>query len=129
MKTLDQKSIVGVSALLVHAAKIDEKYSEHEKLLIKEFIKSYIKDDNCEKILKDAEEIEKNSNQLINFTNIIKKNSTEVKSDIIEHLWKIIISDGSVDQYESNLMRRICGLIYFSDKMCAEIKLRIMNNR
>ena len=127
MKTLDQKSIVGVSALLVHAAKIDEKYSEHEKLLIKEFIKSYLKDDNCEKILKDAEEIEKNSNQLINFTNIIKKNSTEVKSDIIEHLWKIIISDGSVDQYESNLMRRICGLIYFSDKMCGEIKLKLMN--
>ena len=127
MNTLDQKSIVGVSALLVHAAKIDEKYSEHEKLLIKEFIKSYIKDDNCEKILKDAEEIEKNSNQLINFTNIIKKNSTEVKSDIIEHLWKIIISDGSVDQYESNLMRRICGLIYFSDKMCGEIKLKLMN--
>tara|TARA_B100001093_G_scaffold137528_1_gene130046 strand:- start:449 stop:835 length:387 start_codon:yes stop_codon:yes gene_type:complete len=127
MKTLDKKSIVGVSALLVHAAKIDEKYSEHEKLLIKEFIKSYIKDDNCEKILKDAEEIEKNSNQLINFTNIIKKNSTEVKSDIIEHLWKIIISDGSVDQYESNLMRRICGLIYFSDKMCGEIKLKLMN--
>ena len=127
MKTLDQKSIVGVSALLVHAAKIDEKYSEHEKLLIKEFIKSYIKDDNCEKILKDAEEIEKNSNQLINFKNIIKKNSTEVKSDIIEHLWKIIISDGSVDQYESNLMRRICGLIYFSDKMCGEIKLKLMN--
>ena len=127
MKTLDQKSIVGVSALLVHAAKIDEKYSEHEKLLIKEFIKSYIKDDNCEKILKDAEEIEKNSNQLINFTNIIKKNSTEVKSDIIEHLWKIIISDGSVDQYESNLMRRICGLIYFSDKMCGEIKLKLIN--
>ena len=127
MKTLDKKSIVGVSALLVHAAKIDEKYSEHEKLLIKEFIKSYIKDDNCEKILKDAEEIEKNSNQLINFTNIIKKNSTEVKSDIIEHLWKIIISDGSVDQYESNLMRRICGLIYFSDKMCGEIKLKLIN--
>ena len=129
MKILDQKSIVGVSALLVHAAKIDEKYSEHEKLLIKEFIKSYIKDDNCEKILKDAEEIEKNSNQLINFTNIIKKNSTEVKSDIIEHLWKIIISDNTVDQYESNLMRRICGLIYFPDKECAEIKLKLMDNK
>ena len=66
MKTLDQKSIVGVSALLVHAAKIDEKYSEHEKLLIKEFIKSYLKDDNCEKILKDAEEIEKNGVQNCN---------------------------------------------------------------
>ena len=127
MKTLDLKSVVGVSALLVHAAKIDEKYSENERLLIKEFIKSYLKNENHDKILQDAEEIEKNANQLINFTNIIKKNSTEIKSDIIEHLWKIIISDGSVDQYESNLMRRICGLIYFSDKMSGEIKLRLVN--
>ena len=127
MKTLDLKSVVGVSALLVHAAKIDEKYSENERLLIKEFIKSYLKNENHDKILQDAEEIENNANQLINFTNIIKKNSTEIKSDIIEHLWKIIISDGSVDQYESNLMRRICGLIYFSDKMSGEIKLRLLN--
>ena len=127
MKTLDLKSVVGVSALLVHAAKIDEKYSENERVLVKEFIKSYLKDENHDQILKDAEEIENNANQLINFTNIIKKNSTEIKSDIIEHLWKIIISDGSVDQYESNLMRRICGLIYFSDKMSGEIKLRLLN--
>ena len=129
MKTLDLKSVVGVSALLVHAAKIDEKYSENERLLIKEFIKSYLKNENHDKILQDAEEIEKNANQLINFTNIIKKNSTEIKSDIIEHLWKIIISDGSVDQYESNLMRRICGLIYFPDKECAEIKLKLIKSK
>ena len=58
-----------------------------------------------------------------------KKNTIEVKSDIIEHLWKIIISDNTIDQYESNLMRRICGLIYFPDKMCAEIKLRLLNNK
>tara|TARA_X000001036_G_C20248617_1_gene631213 strand:- start:242 stop:631 length:390 start_codon:yes stop_codon:yes gene_type:complete len=129
MKTLDQKSITGIAALLVHAAKIDEQYSESEKKLIKDFIKSYLKDNDHDKILKDAEEIELNSNQLLNYTNIIKKNDDSVKSEIIEHLWKIIISDNSIDQYESNLMRRICGLIYFSDKMCAEIKLRIMNNR
>mgnify|MGYP002065643072 FL=1 len=79
--------------------------------------------------MKEAEEIEKNSNQLINFTNIIKKNDEEVKSDIIKHLWEIIISDKTIDQYESNLMRRICGLIYFPDKMSAEIKLRIINNK
>ena len=129
MNTLDQKSITGIAALLVHAAKIDEQYSENEKKLIKDFIKSYLKDNDHDKILKDAEEIELNSNQLLNYTNIIKKNDDNVKSEIIEHLWKIIISDNSIDQYESNLMRRICGLIYFSDKMCAEIKLRIMNNR
>ena len=126
MKTLDKDSLIGVSALLVHAAKIDEIYSDKEKFLIKEFIKSYSVDDDKENILKKAEEIEKNSNQLLGFTNIIKKNTVEVKSDIIHHLWKIIISDNSVDQYESNLMRRICGLIYFPDKMCAEIKLKLI---
>ena len=71
--------------------------------------------------------IENNSNQLLNYTNIIKKNSIEVKKDIIEHLWKVIISDNSIDQYESNLMRRICGLIYFPDKECAEIKMKLIN--
>jgi uncharacterized tellurite resistance protein B-like protein len=129
MKTLDQKDIIGIAALLVHAAKIDEQYSDHEKILIKEFIKSYLTNSNHDEILKKAEEIEHNSNQLLNFTNLIKKNTTEVKSDIIEHLWKIIISDDTIDQYESNLMRRICGLIYFPDKMCAEIKLRLLNNK
>ena len=129
MKILDKKSIIGVTALLIHAAKIDEQYSDHEKKLIKEFIKSYLKNNNADEILKQAEEIEHNSNQLLNFTNLIKKNTTEVKSDIIKHLWKIIISDNAIDQYESNLMRRICGLIYFPDKMCAEIKLRLLNNK
>ena len=129
MKTLDQKDIIGIAALLVHAAKIDEQYSDHEKILIKEFIKSYLKNSNDDEILKKAEEIEHNSNQLLNFTSLIKKNTTEVKSGIIEHLWKIIISDNTIDQYESNLMRRICGLIYFPDKMCAEIKLRLLNNK
>ena len=129
MKTLDQNSIIGISALLINAAKIDEQYSEHEKTLIKEFIKSYLNNSDTDEILKKAEEIEHNSNQLLNFTNLIKKNTIEVKSDIIEHLWKIIISDNKIDQYESNLMRRICGLIYFPDKMCAEIKLRLLNNK
>ena len=129
MKILDQKEIIGIAALLVHAAKIDEQYSNHEKILIKGFISSYLKDNNDDEILKKAEEIESNSNQLLNFTNLIKKNTTEVKSDIIEHLWKIIISDNTIDQYESNLMRRICGLIYFPDKMCAEIKLKLLNNK
>ena len=129
MKILDQKEIIGIAALLVHAAKIDEQYSDHEKILIKEFISSYLKDNNDDEILKKAEEIESNSNQLLNFTNLIKKNTTEVKSDIIEHLWKIIISDNTIDQYESNLMRRVCGLIYFPDKMCAEIKLKLLNNK
>ena len=129
MKSLDKENITGISALLVHTAKIDEQYSDKEKALIKEFIKSYLKDDNSNEILKQAEEIESNSNQLLNFTGIIKKNTMEVKSDIIKSLWKVIISDNTVDQYESNLMRRICGLIYFPDKESAEIKLKLLNEK
>lgn len=128
MKNLNSENIIGIVALLVHAAKIDEKYSDKEKTLIKEFIKSF-SESNDEEVLKKAEEIENNSNQLLSFTNIVKKNSTVVKSTIIEHLWKIIISDDAIDQYETNLMRRICGLIYFPDKMCAEIKLKLLNNK
>ena len=128
MNKLDKESVIGITALLVHAANIDEMYSDHEKDLIKDFIKSYLNDDS-DKILKKAEEIENNSNQLLNFTNIIKQKSMELKKNIIEHLWKVIISDKTVDQYESNLMRRICGLIYFPDKECAEIKLKLMSNK
>ena len=129
MNKLNKENVIGVSALLVHAANIDEIYSNHERDLIKEFIKSYLKNDDSNEILKKAEEVENNSNQLLNYTNIIKENSIEIKKDIIEHLWKVIISDGKVDQYESNLMRRICGLIYFPDEECAEIKLKLINNK
>tara|TARA_S200000501_G_C20204386_1_gene474324 strand:+ start:45 stop:434 length:390 start_codon:yes stop_codon:yes gene_type:complete len=129
MNKLNKESIIGISALLVHAAKIDEIYSKHEKDLVKDFIKSYLKDDDVEDIFKKAEETESNSNQLLNYTNIIKENSIDIKKDIIEHLWKVIISDNTVDQYEANLMRRICGLIYFPDKECAEIKLRLINKK
>ena len=129
MNKLDKESVIGISALLVHAASIDEIYSEHEKDLIKNFIKSYLKNENENEILKKAEKIEKNSNQLLNYTNIIKENSNDIKKDIIENLWKVLISDNTVDQYEANLMRRICGLIYFSDKECGEIKLKLINNK
>ena len=128
MNKLDKENVTGISALLVHAANIDEIYSDHEKNLIRDFIKSYLKEDT-DKILKKAEEIENDSNQLLNYTNIIKANSLEIKKDIIKHLWKVIISDNTVDQYESNLMRRICGLIYFPDKECAEIKLKLLSNK
>ena len=128
MKKLDKDSVVGISALLVHAAKIDEIYSENEKELIKKFIKSYLGDKDINQILKKAEEIESNSNQLLTFTNIIKQNSIEIKKDILEHLWKVVISDNTVDQYESNLLRRICGLIYVPDKISAEIKLKLLKS-
>ena len=129
MSKLDKKSVLGISALLVHAANIDEIYTEQEKKLIKNFINTYLENEDANEILKKAEEIENNSNQLLNYTNIIKQNSIDIKKDIIEHLWKVIISDNTVDQYESNLVRRICGLIYFPDKESAEIKLKLISNK
>ena len=125
MKKLDKNSVIGISALLVHA-QILTKFILIMKRFDKNFIKSYLEDTETDEILKKAEEIENNSNQLLNYTNIIKNNSLEIKKDIIEHLWKVIISDNTVDQYESNLMRRICGLIYFPDKESAEIKLNLI---
>jgi len=127
MNNLNKENVTAISALLVHAAKIDEIYTDQEKKLIKNFIKSYLKNEEINETLKKAEEIENNSNQLLNFTNIIKKESMDFKKDIIEHLWRVVISDKTVDQYESNLIRRICGLIYFPDKECAEIKLNLLN--
>jgi uncharacterized tellurite resistance protein B-like protein len=129
MNKLDKENITGISALLVHVAKIDEIYSQREKNLIKDFIKSYLKDSDINEILKEAEKIENDSNQLLGYTTIIKEKTIDIKKDILEHLWKIIISDNNVDQYESNIMRRICGLIYFPDKECAEIKLRLINSK
>ena len=129
MNKLDRDSVIGISALLVHAAKIDEKYSQYEKDLILNFIKSYIENKDVAEILEKAEEIEKNSNQLLGFTNIIKRKTMDIKKDIIKNLWKVIISDNTVDQYESNLLRRICGLIYVPDKINAEIKLKLINSK
>ena len=128
--TEDNKKIVGITALLVHAAKLDENYTDNEKKLIKSFINSFKNNKTQDdEILLQAEKLESDSNQLLSFTNIIKNDTEEVKFKVIENLWKIIISDNKIDQYESNLMRRVCGLIYFPDKMCAEIKLKLLNNK
>ena len=130
MLKLEQKEIIGIAALLIHAAKIDEIYSEKEKKIIFSFVKSNLNDEaSVDKIIQEAESLEKNSNQLLNYTKIIKDSSIKIKSEIIEQLWKILISDNNVDLYESNLMRRICGLIYFSDKESGEIKMRLLKSK
>ena len=128
---IKKDDVAGVVGLLVHAAKIDEKYTNDEKKMLKRFIKSLeIKNsDEIDQILMDAEKLEENSNQLLEFTNIIKKKDVEFKSTVIKELWKIIISDDKLDEYETNLMRRICGLIYFPDKLSAEIKLQLMDKK
>tara|TARA_B100001769_G_C22092098_1_gene589060 strand:+ start:1577 stop:1981 length:405 start_codon:yes stop_codon:yes gene_type:complete len=125
---LEKKELIGICALLIHAAKIDDNYQETEKKIILSFIKKTNSEtEKPELILNEAEKAEKDSNQLINFTNIIKKNSLTSKSIVVKELWKIIISDKNVDEYESNLIRRICGLIYFPDKLSGEIKLKLIN--
>ena len=130
MLKLDQKEIIGISALLIHAAKIDEIYSEKEKKLIFNFIETNLNENvSKEAVMKEAEKMEENSNQLLSFTKIIKDSPSKMKSEIITQLWKILISDNNVDLYESNLMRRICGLIYFSDKESGEIKMRLIKSR
>ena len=129
MENLEKNQLIGISALLVHAAKVDDNYTDHEKKIIKKFILSQGTNEDIQTILDNAEKIEADSNQLLSFTKIIKDNTDDFKSNIIEQLWKILISDNKVDQYESNLMRRICGLIYFSDKQSGEIKMRLMKSK
>ena len=130
MHKFNEKEIITIAALLIHAAKIDEIYSDHEKKIIIDFIDNNMKDKSqSQKILTEAEILEADSNQLLNYTKIVKDGPVEIKKEIIEQLWKILISDNSVDQYESNLMRRICGLIYFSDKDSGEIRMRLSKNK
>ena len=124
----DKKNI-SIIALLVHAAKIDENYSEAEKEIIKKVIVQLngVELNESEKILKIAEKIEENSNQIVEFTKEIKKYSMEFRLKIIEIIWKIVYSDGASDNYESNLIRRICGLLYISDKDNGIIKTKVQS--
>ena len=123
---IEDSEIVGVVALLVHASKLDENYTNDEKKIIKNFISNISKSNEPEKILNDAEKLERNSNQILNFTKLIKNKPIEFKKKIIIELWKLLISDKNIDQYEANLMRRISGLIYIDDKTTGELKLQVL---
>ena len=118
-----------ITSLLVHAAKIDENYTEIEKKIIKEAIINLnkISSNEAEEILKLAEKKQEESNQIIEFTREIKKYSMEFRLKIIEIIWKIVYSDGISDNYESNLIRRICGLLYIPDKDNGIIKAKVQN--
>ena len=118
-----------IIALLIHAAKIDENYTESEKKIIKKVIMDLneISSNQADELLKLAEKKEGESNQIIEFTKEIKKYSMEFKLKIVEIIWKIVYSDGTSDDYESNLIRRICGLLYISDKDNGIIKAKVQN--
>ena len=125
---LDNKNIM-IAALLVHAAKMDENYTEIERKIIERALIDFthLPKKKIEEILNLAEKKEQDSNQILEFTQEIKKNNMRFRLQIIELLWKIIYSDGIADQYETNLIRRVCGLLYISDKDNGDIKLKIKN--
>ena len=117
---------IKTAALLIHAAKIDENYSDIEKKIIKKtLIDLGINKENLEEILKKAENAEKDSNQILEFTREIKNTDENFKIKIVETLWNIIYSDGNSDMYESNFMRRLTGLLYLDNKIVGDIKEKI----
>jgi len=123
------QQIILIAALLVHAAKIDENYTNAEKEIIKKALIDLYKIDlkKSDEILKIAEEKEQKSNHIIEFTREIKKNSMDFRLKIIEILCKIVYSDGTNDSYESTLIRRVCGLLYISEKDSGKIKLKVQS--
>ena len=124
----DNKKIL-IAALLIHASKIDENYTDIEKKIIKKALINLnnISSDQTEELMEHAEKKEEESNQMIEFTREIKKYPMEFRLKIIEIVWKIVYSDGTSDSYEFNLIRRICGLLYISDKDNGIIRTKVQN--
>jgi len=122
----NDNNFIKVAALLIHAAKIDENFSEHEENIIKQaLLKIRSNNQNIEDIIKKAKEIEENTNQILDFTKEVKSMSEENKIQIIETLWRIIYSNKEADIYETNLMRRLGGLLYIDNKIMGDIKEKI----
>ena len=117
------------ASLLIHAAKIDENYTSNEKIIIeKTLVELGANKEKLNELMKHAEKNEENSNQILDFTKDIKSTDQNFKIKLIESLWKIIYSDKASDIYESNLMRRLSGLLYLDNKMVGDIKEKIKKN-
>ena len=122
----DDKSYSNIAALLIHVAKIDENYEDKEKEIIKKtLIELGAASSNIDKLILEASVIEENTNQILNFTKEVKNAPESDKIRIIESLWKIIYSDDSADMYETNLMRRLGGLLYIDAKIMGDLKEKI----
>mgnify|MGYP005677126565 FL=1 len=122
--------LVKICALLIHTAKIDENYTNSEEEIIKKTLLELGSDENeLNKIIKEAKIIEENSNQILEFTREVKNLAEEDKIKIIEALWSIIYSNKDADIYETNLMRRLAGLLYIDSKTMGDIKNRIQNQK
>ena len=125
----NNKFLTKVCALLIHTAKIDENYTDQEEEIIKKtLIELGVKDENISKTVEDAKEIEENSNQILDFTREVKNLPELDKIKIVEALWSIIYSNNDADIYETNLMRRLAGLLYIDKKTMGDIKEKIKQN-
>ena len=125
-KKLDNNFQINICALLIHAAKIDENYTDKEENIIKQtLIELGIEKENISQTINDAKIIEKNSNQILDFTREVKNLSDKDKIKIVEALWSIIYSNKDADIYETNLMRRLAGLLYIDNKTMGDIKERV----
>tara|TARA_Y100000816_G_scaffold225587_1_gene170573 strand:+ start:1368 stop:1796 length:429 start_codon:yes stop_codon:yes gene_type:complete len=122
----DDNLYINIGALLIHVAKIDENYSEQERKIIKKtLLELGLKNEELDNIFKKSEEVEKNSNQILEFTKEVKNKDEEFKIKIVESLWKIIYADNVSDMYEMNLMRRLTGLLYLDTKIVGNIKDKV----
>ena len=129
-KESNHPSIMAVACLLIHSAKIDEHYTDKEKKIIKDaIVEMGANAEEIDGIIQVAEEKEKDSNQILDFTREIKNIDEEDKKIIIEALWDIIYSDENADMYETNLMRRISGLLYLDPKVVGDIKEKVSQKK
>ena len=129
-KENNHPSIIAVACLLIHSAKIDENYTDKEKKIIKDaVVEMGANAQEIDGIIQDAEEKEKDSNQILDFTREIKNIDEKDKKIIIEALWDIIYSDEDADMYETNLMRRISGLLYLDPKVVGDIKVKVSQKK
>ncbi len=125
----NNKFLTKVCALLIHAAKIDENYTDKEEEIIKKTLNELgVEDQNISKKIEEAKVIEENSNQILDFTREVKNLPEQDKIKIIEALWSIIYSNNNADIYETNLMRRLAGLLYIDNKTMGDIKEKIKQN-
>ena len=121
--------LINVACLMIHAAKIDENYTDKEKKIIKETLTKLSNNEDLDKLISEAETKEADSNHIQDFTKNIKVMDKKNKIEIIKNIWSIILSDGNSDIYEENLMRRLAGLLYIDSKTMGDIKLKILSKQ